>query len=428
MRSADSGFFFALKLIEVLQEKDTLKILHTIYEHAWLIYRRLSLYSSLGNHTVCESVGLIFGGAIFRDCQDGRDWLRKGIELLEQELFHQVLEDGGPAEQSLAYHRFVLDLYWLALDFLEKNGLHDCQAWRPRLLAGEEFLRAFQDDRGKTPSIGDSDDGHAIAPEISPARPQVKEIEPGYRTFPQAGYTVIRGRRGLIFTFDHGPLGMPPLYGHGHADALSVTLMVNGTAFLVDPGTYRYNGVPEWRRYFKSTRAHNTVTVDDMDQANQETSFIWSRPYKAALIQAEKNQDGVVLLGYHDGYRRLKNQVFHYRAIFFFNESVFLIRDTFTGEGVHDFELNFHLHPEAMVKSVDDWWIVEQGKETIYIKLLAGGAFSLIKGERNPPFGWFSPAYGLKMESAVLSCRKRGKPESISFITAIGVGTSDKPE
>lgn len=428
MRLAYPGFFFALKSLVELTDKDHQKILQTIYEHAWFIARRLSLYSSLGNHTICESVGLVFAGAIFRDCQDGRAWLRKGIELLEQELCHQILEDGGPVEQSLAYHRFVLDLYWLALDFLEKNGLHDCRAWRPRLLAGEEFLRAFQDDQGKAPSIGDSDDGHAVAPGISPARPSVQAAKPGYQTFPQAGYTVIRGRRGLIFTFDHGPLGMPPLYGHGHADALSITLSVNGKAMLVDPGTYRYNGVPEWRRYFKSTRAHNTVTVDGLDQAEQETGFIWSKPYKAKLIQAEKNQDGLVLLGYHDGYRRLKRPVWHYRSIFFFDESLFLIRDTFAGAGVHDFEVNFHLHPDAAVSSADDWWVAEQGRESIYIKLLAGGAFSLIKGEENPPRGWFSPAYGLKMESGVLSCRGRGEPRSISFLTAIGVGSPDESE
>lgn len=371
---------------------------------------------------------MIFAGAIFRDCQEGQAWLRKGIGLLEQELCHQILNDGGPAEQSLAYHRFVLDLYWLSLDFLEKNNLHNCRGWRPRLLAGEEFLRVFQNDQGQAPNIGDSDDGCAIAPGIYPVRPPVKEPEPGYQTFPSAGYTVIRGRRGLVFTFDHGPLGMPPLYGHGHADALSVTLTVNGMAMLVDPGTYRYNGVPEWRRYFKSTRAHNTVTVDDMDQAEQATGFIWSKPYQANIVKADKYQDGIILLGYHDGYLRLKRPVCHYRAIFYYDESLFLIRDTFTGEGVHDFELNYHLHPNASVVLVGSWWILEHKGEKIYIKLLTGGAFSLIKGEEKPPFGWFSPAYGMKMESGVLSCRQRGEPRSISFLTAIGVGTPGEPE
>ena len=73
-----------------------------------------------------------------------------------------------------------------------------------------------------------------------------------YKSFPEAGYAVIRTPE-ILFTFDYGPLGMAPLYNHGHADALSITLSVNGDLLIVDPGTYAYNGVPEFRRYFKGT-------------------------------------------------------------------------------------------------------------------------------------------------------------------------------
>jgi len=86
-----------------------------------LVSRNLALYSSLGNHTVCECIGLVFGGAVFRETGEGKKWLSRGCTLLEKELSHQILDDGGPAEQSLNYHRFVLDLYWLACGFLEKN-------------------------------------------------------------------------------------------------------------------------------------------------------------------------------------------------------------------------------------------------------------------------------------------------------------------
>ena len=79
--------------------------------------------------------------------------------MLAQELPHQVLPDGGPVEQSFAYHRFVLDLYWLAADFLERNELHACAGWKPRLLLGEAFLEACEIAPGVLPAIGDSDDG-----------------------------------------------------------------------------------------------------------------------------------------------------------------------------------------------------------------------------------------------------------------------------
>ena len=98
------------------------------------------------------------------------------------------------------------------------------------------------------------------------------------------------------------PLGMAPFYNHGHADALSITLSKNGKPFIVDPGTYRYNGVPRWRRYFKGTRAHNTVTIDDQDQAIQETSFIWSHPYEARLTAYQEENGDIFYHAVHDGY------------------------------------------------------------------------------------------------------------------------------
>lgn len=53
--------------------------------------------------------------------------------------------------------------------------------------------------------------------------------------------------------FDCGLLGMEPLAGHGHADALSFALRAFGSDVLVDPGTYDYFSYPTWREYFRST-------------------------------------------------------------------------------------------------------------------------------------------------------------------------------
>lgn len=439
-------FFYALKILDNLDDLERQRILTSIYQHAWWISRRLSLYSSLGNHTVCECIGLVFAGAVFRSAPEGIAWLNRGIELLQQELFHQILEDGGPAEQSLNYHRFVLDLYWLAADFLEKNRLYDCPAWKPRLLQGETFLQAFCDDQGNFPALGDSDDGWAIAPGIRPLRGspfcnKLQKIQPptqanseaiksqvSWETLPSSGYTIIRGNSGLILTFDHGPLGMAPLYGHGHADALSINLRVNGRTILVDPGTYRYNGFPEFRRYFKGTRAHNTVTIDDQDQAAQETGFIWSHPFRAHLVRTCPIDKGLIIEGSHNGYERLKDPVTHSRIVSFLEGRHLLIRDTFSGTGTHFFELNFHLHPEAIIGAEKEWWVIQYGEARVFMKLFSGGSFALIKGQETPPLGWFSPAYGIKLKSRVLNCTQSGSFRDIQFLTAICIDSPGKDD
>ena len=412
-------FFYCLNSLESLDVPEYQLILDTIYCHGWWISKRLSLHSSLGNHSIAECVGLIFAGAIFKNTREGREWLKTGRELLKQELYHQILEDGGPAEHSFNYHRFVLDLYWLVFDFLEKNGFYNSSEFKERLTIGERFLIEFGDIRGTLPSIGDSDDGHAIAPNLHPRRVISHRNNEKLQTYSTSGYTILNCNN-TVMTFDHGPLGMAPLYNHGHADALSITLSVDNKRLLVDPGTYKYNGEPELRKYFKGTRAHNTVTIDGLDQAVQETGFIWSRPYQTRLMKSMKINGDFFLQAGHDGYMRIKDPVRHFRSVISFDKSNFFVKDTFSGKGVHSFELNYHVHPDSEIILEDNgWWKINRQETAIFVRLLNESNFSVIKGQKNPLFGWYSPSYGIKRESVVLSCRMKGAPEEVSFTTAV---------
>lgn len=409
--------FYCLKLIDDIKQ---IKIVfNAIFLHGWWISKRLSLYSSLGNHTIAESVGLIFAGSIFYDHKKAKRWLKKGIQILKKELSHQFLEDGGPAEQSFHYHRFVLDLYWLAIDFLEKNNLYDCLKLKSRLIRAEKFLLAFQAQNGNVYSIGDSDDGFAIAPMVKPKKPIINYMKKKIRIFKNSGYTIINSANRIQLIFDHGPLGMPPLYNHGHADALSIILNINGKQILVDPGTYKYNGAPEWRRYFKGTRAHNTITIDGFDQSVQETGFIWSHPYNVELLGFSENADQFLVNAMHDGYERLEEPVRHKRDILFFDNRCFLIKDSFVGKGVHEFEINFHLHPNVDLIKQNSWWQIKNEDTKIYIRLIESGDFVTICGSKDPIHGWYSPSYGTRFKCNVMSCKKKGSPREISFVTAI---------
>lgn len=418
------GFFYLLNNANVeLSDDEEKAVLYGIYNHAWWIFRNLALYSSIGNHTICECIGLVFGGAIYQEYREGKKWLEKGCALLEKELFKQVLEDGGPVEQSFGYHRFVLDLYWLAAGFLDNNNLYDCSHWKERLTLGDSFLMNMSYDGECNPSIGDCDDGYAVAPGIFPARYVDTSIPDSptdtlCRTFIESGYTLVRQKSGLFLTFDHGPLGMAPLYNHGHADALSITLYKHKKPFLIDPGTYRYNTEPLFRRYFKGTRAHNTVCIDDKDQANQVTGFIWDKPYESKLVLKEILENHISLKAVHNGYRRLKTPVEHQREIIIDKNTSLLIIDTFTGEGVHRFELNFHLHPEVRIDKTGDWLALDNSDESIFI-YNSEDMFSVFRGQKDPILGWYSPSYGLLKETNTLQRSIEGGADSIRFITLI---------
>lgn len=414
-------FFYALKCLK-LADEEFARIARAVWCHAWLVRTRLSLYSSLGNHTIAECVGLVFAGAVFRETEVGREWLEQGFSLLRQELTHQIHADGGPAEQSFAYHRFVLDLYWLVTDFAARNGLADCSDLLGRLSSGEDFLASFQDERGTVPAIGDSDDGWAVAPHIAPARRRAPAAAPGVTSFPESGYTVIRTASGGLVTFDHGPLGMAPLYNHGHADALSVTFSLCGNPFLVDPGTYRYNNDPQARVWFKGTRSHNTVTVDGLDQAIQKTGFIWSRPYRSGVVR-QSEKDGMFRVeAIHDGYARIAEPVRHKRSILRFDDCGFLIRDTFWGEGIHRYEMNWHLHPDVTYRLDQGWWHLKNGGRTVFLCTSCGGTSAEDTPETVITAGFFSSSYGIRRKSALVRCSREGFPDETVFSTILCTG------
>ena len=105
---------------------------------------------------------------------------------------------------------------------------------------------------------------------------------------------------------DGGPQGFLSIAAHGHADALSIEVRHDGVDLLVDPGTYCYHGEPEWRSYFRSTRAHNTIEIDGEDQAHEAGPFMWAEHADAVVDGVELGQARRQLWSaHHTAYARL---------------------------------------------------------------------------------------------------------------------------
>src|SRR5262249_6658598 len=152
--------------------------------------------------------------------------------------------------------------------------------------------------------------GLLVAPELAPpARdPHLRDLlfhspaagttcADGVHHFRDGGYTVIRetvtGRRAMI-VFDHGPLGFSSIAAHGHADALAVWLHVDGVPVLIDAGTGSYTSGSGWRDHFRSTAAHNTVTIDDDSQSLTAGAFNWRHKANVRVTEFSGGRDWVV--------------------------------------------------------------------------------------------------------------------------------------
>lgn len=400
-------------------------VVRLVEGHADLIRQRVSLHSSLGNHTIAEAAALVYAGLLFPELPHAAQWRMAGLTLLESESSHQVVTDGGGVEQGVWYLQFISDLYGLVMALLEARGERIPDGVQRVCTQSRTFLAAMTDDAGGLASIGDGDGGYALGPvlDFSPAG---QGRTPGLTTFEESGYSVLEsvGTSPARLILDHGPLGMAPCYAHGHADALSVLFRTGGQDVLVDTGTFTYSGDSDWRRYFRGTRAHNTVVVDGLDQAVQETAFQWSSPFNSHLVsRAERANGETILIAMHDGYLQ-RTGVVHWRGLIYRPPGLWVIVDRLTGSGTHEVELNWHLG----LKPIPDGneYLLEGAKSRIRLTV-EGGAVALDRGQTAPILGWRSSSYGAKEPVDVLHVTYQG-PLPHDFVTCLVTGNDDAVE
>jgi hypothetical protein len=456
------SWVWTLKLIHgtpALTNGSKAAIQTSLYLQTRQIARNLSLYSSANNHLIAELCALVTTGHLL-----GRKrWVAQGHRLLEEQIGNQIHEDGVGAEQSPSYLAHTAELYLLAglggptaRWWLSQHTLN-------RLQAGAEFLAAILDESGNPPPFGDSDSGEilAVGDSVTPyetlincvahiaraeglIRPSVVTDEKTFwllgpdaheklcarqrstqsskrRAFPIGGCYILEGMvsgHRARAVFDCGPLGMPPMAGHGHADALSFVLSVDGQPVLIDPGTYTYYGEDRWRDYFRGTAAHNTVRIDGKDQSTFGGTFL---AHRHAAAECDEWEDGRVVRGRHDGYERLKSPATHLRSLSFEpGHDALLVLDRIESRGEHGVEQFFHFEGSFGVERMNEHsFRVTLPDASVLVSLDRSLSTTIYHGNEALPCGWQSPVYGTRRPTHTLvgSARMHGTFELITTIT-----------
>lgn len=322
--------------------------------HAHMLEVLPSLHSSANNHRIAEGLGLLCAGMLLPSHARGQHWQTHGREILEAEALLQIYEDGVGAEQSPSYQAFSMELIAFGALLAQSVGEPFAPQTLARLRAGADFLAALQDAGGNVPAIGDDDEGRALlAPHVDEPRyvasvtacmgglcgETVKGDGPGYfrerlfyqrheaahvtiadhlRTFPQGGYSVLRHKireHDVHLVFDHGPLGYLSLAAHGHADALSIWLSIDGCPVFIDAGTWLYHSGEATRNALRSSPAHNTLSLPGQSQSEPSAAFSWSSMARARSVEPAPHAGAIwSMAGEHDGYRA-RAGVMHRREI-----------------------------------------------------------------------------------------------------------------
>lgn len=392
------------------------------------------------NHYLSNGTALSVLGLACPNLAGAEIWERRGREILEECADVQILSDGVDYEMSTAYHRLVIELLLTPAVLARKVERRFSDAFWDKLEKTFDFVQAYIKPDGDIALFGDADNGRCqilstdtrvnlndhryllamaaalfkrsdfavsagcLHPEGSwllgkkyPVRFEeafiAGEMPTGIRgmAFPEGGFYHMASDR-LWALADFGPRGIPGATGvHGHNDATSFELAVDGVSTIVDSGTYMYSGDPAAHFKSKSTAAHNVLVVDDQEMST--TPFdLWviGDEAQAEVTEWSITEGSVVLEGAHHGYERLANPVLIKRRFHLESDTFSILDSAISVSGSsqsHKLETRFHT---PLLPRIEDNDIILESVERDIVRIVGptGGAAFLEKDE----LGW---SYGV---------------------------------
>ncbi|MFK3731394.1 alginate lyase family protein [Streptomyces sp. NPDC088090] len=421
--------------------------LRQIWHHQRWLAAFPSRGSSANNHVIAEAAGQFAAACAFGWFPASARWRAEALRSLERQLRANTFGSGLNRELATEYHGLVLELGLAAVAEADRAGVPVPRTVRLVLLRMTDALAAVVDGRLRPPRQGDADDGHGLVvdgagtdrwgsllatgdavfgrlpwwPEVTGTdvrtpllaalvRPYAKGGAPPVRRpsarpahFADAGMTVLRGPGGIWCRCDGGPHGFLSIAAHAHADALSVEVRHDGVDVLADPGTYCYHGQPEWRSYFRSTLAHNTLQWDGADQSVSGGPFLWTRHARTRVLAVDASDGGVARwCAEHDGYPG----VTHRRRVELTaaRGELRVVDEVHGGPGA--VRLAFHLGPAVTAELVENRallrWSRDGEERSAELDLPGELSWRAHRGESDPPLGWYSAGFGRKEPATAL--------------------------
>ena len=418
-----------------------------IYQHCLYSYRNPSLFSSANNHLISEYAGLFIAASKWK-FRESKKWLKYAKKGLEKEIVKQHT-NGVNREEAAEYIQFVTDFLLITYIVAERTNNSFSENYKKTLCEIFEYICDFTDCKTNFPQYGDEDDGKVVLFSQNIYYNNFKSLltsaailfgeerfksksagfdlknhilfgESGEKVFvsipnknivqnssfyTKQGHFIFRKQeqeKEIYVHFDAAPLGYLSIAAHGHADALSLILSVNGIPVFIDPGTYSYHISKQWREYFVSTLAHNTVCVDGKNQADHVGDTMWLQHYKCDVLKVSRNEELETVKAVHNGYKG----VLHIREIVFNKKTnCFTIVDEIkiSDNRKHKITIPFHLHPEISIASHEQIYTLNH-KSGIKVTLELDRQTQRLPvcGNEEPILGWYSSSFMQKRTTNVI--------------------------
>lgn len=387
----------------------------------------------LANHYFENLKALLFAGCFFyqHKANDGHagKWLQRAKREIIQQLHEQTLDDGGHYERSPQYHSLMLENYLDIYNLASNNpGLFDgdfIEALIHTIQRSLVWLNDIVFPNGQIPLLNDS--AFAVSPSASSLNTYADRLLVNQLKEAAVSSTLIdkdpSGLYGLktsadMLIMDCGEIGPDYQPGHTHCDFLSYELMLAGKRLIVDTGVYEYEP-GEMRHYLRSTKAHNTVSVDGDEQSEIWGEFRVARRAKKHFGRVERCDNSVKISGAYSGFYgdtwgwrpRFKHlRQANVKLVKDAIESIEVV-DTLSGDGEHEVESYIHFHPDFSLE------VVKKNKLRI---LLDGGYFASLTIQSDCEYriekSVYCPEFGVKHPIDVITVyQKAALPMTLGY-------------
>lgn len=385
----------------------------------------LANYSEHGNHLLFQAQRMIGAGCFFPEFKRAKTWSDSGVGILNREINLQVFEDGGHYELCPHYHLATINIFLEALETADINGLREL--FPKNYIDKVESMIMYYGNLCfpdyENPCFSDAKTIHKdemlrnyrrwskVFPENEAIRYWATEGKSGKlpeylsKGYLNTGTFIFRNSWGDDATQMVVKAG-PPAFWHNQPDNGTFELWYKGHNLFPDSGAYIYSGddeIMKWRRWFRRTDSHNTITLDNKNIDNTDS--------KTLLWDAEASTP--VLVTENQGYEGFS----HRRSIFFVDRKYFVIVDEAHGPASGTVNLNYQMPMGEIIFNTGSMTAATDFKDGSNMILKC---FAPENTEMAISDGWHSPAYRTKVERKKISFNTtKAEGEVTRYITVI---------
>ncbi len=443
-------------------ERVLVEFLKSLLLHGRYIPPHFEFAPRASNHLIGNVCGLFMLGFMFPEFKESKKWKDTSLNILYEQIAKQVYNDGVDYEQSTSYHRYVLEFCLIPIILCLINKIQLSNEFMKKIEKMLEFIMHILKPDGHVHPISDADGARVFNfnnAHINDHRSylalgalifnrgdfkevagdnfeeilwffdiegfrrykEIKEYPPkeDSKPFYDGGYFVMRSgweKDSLHLFFDCGHIGMgnwdnESYATHGHSDLLNFGLYAFGQTFITDIGSYTYTGSKKWHDYFRGSKGHNLIIVDEEEQGILTTT--WAIRDRARPLEPKwfSSPSFDYVEGAHDGYQRLLNPVICRRRILFVKPHYWIVIDQIEGEGEHIIDSYFHLFPGLKVNLAPTGQVGyiegEKANLSLFPLSLTDLKGEVMEGSADPIGGWYSDDYGHKEPAPVLKYRTK---------------------